>query len=612
MPAPPKGLDAESKRIWRESFRDLATEGTWRPSDRRTLERYVLAGQTARRARREAKGETTAIGSQGQPVQHPALKIATSAERDEHQLAEALGLTPEARRRRARDEPKPLPDGPIGKRLPRLKWRLPDFIWFCSQLRLPDGRPFVLEPFQLFILKFVFAVGMVELLILLPKGNGKTTLFAALSVYHLLITTNAECFILAADKEQADEMYRFAQHYVDQNVELEARMVVTESTRRIRRRDDQGFIRVIASDSSKGGGKKHSFNPTLALIDELHAHENDNAYVAMRSAAFKRGGLVLNCSTAGHDHRSTLGQLRKGMRELDQHGGRVRKRMKVNRRGQAIQSKRDGRLTICEAASGRTAMLEWACEPKDDLSDPTVVKRANPASFVTLASIEDAREAPGITPWAFARYRANVWTLGFKSWLPGQVWDDLGEPTLQLIEGAGLFVAVDMARYRDCAAVAAVQPREGVADAVKAKIWKSGGEDDPIDYELVKAHLRELDSRYRLLAVGYDPKYFDQSAAELAAEGLPMVKFSQSNERMCPAWANLREAILRGRLRHDGDPVLAAHVNAGRAKDVGDEFKVTTQSNAGPHIDGAVALAMANQLANFRKPKRRPFVEVIA
>lgn len=91
-----------------------------------------------------------------------------------------------------------------------------------------------------------------------------------------------------------------------------------------------------------------------------------------------------------------------------------------------------------------------------------------------------------------------------------------------------------------------------------------------------------------------------------------MVKFNQSNERMCPAWANLREAILRGRLRHDGDPVLSAHVNAGRAKDIGDEFKVTKQSATAPHIDGVVALAMAHQLAHFRPLKPAPFVEVFS
>jgi phage terminase large subunit-like protein len=55
----------------------------------------------------------------------------------------------------------------------------------------------------------------VELLVLLPKGNYKTTLFAALAVFHTLTVQNANCFIGAADKLQADEMYRFASHFAE-------------------------------------------------------------------------------------------------------------------------------------------------------------------------------------------------------------------------------------------------------------------------------------------------------------------------------------------------------------------------------------------------------------
>jgi phage terminase large subunit-like protein len=58
---------------------------------------------------------------------------------------------------------------------------------------------------------------------------------------------------------------------------------------------------VLASDDSKQGGKKQGLNPTLALIDELHAHENDNLYVDMRSGLFKRDGLLVD------DHHGRLG-----------------------------------------------------------------------------------------------------------------------------------------------------------------------------------------------------------------------------------------------------------------------------------------------------------------
>lgn len=57
-------------------------------------------------------------------------------------------------------------------------------------------------------------------------------------------------------------MYRFASHFVESEPELEALLVVRKSTREIRSRRDQGFIRVLASDTSAAGGRRHSFNPT--------------------------------------------------------------------------------------------------------------------------------------------------------------------------------------------------------------------------------------------------------------------------------------------------------------------------------------------------------------
>ena len=76
-----------------------------------------------------------------------------------------------------------------------------------------------------------------------------------------------------------------------------------------------------------------------------------------------------------------------------------------------------------------------------------IVKLANPASWVTLDSIEDAREAPGITPWAFSRFRANRWTTGFESWLPERAWDALVDLELEPPDGAGVIAGLDFARF---------------------------------------------------------------------------------------------------------------------------------------------------------------------
>lgn len=513
----------------------------------------------------------------------------------------------------------------------RMTWCFEDAVWFIELLTLPEGGPVKLEGYARLILRTAMRTGMVELLVLLPKGNGKTTILAGLAVFHLLTVRNAQCFIGAADVEQAGELFRFAQHFCESEPEIARAVKITESTRTIKAASGGGRLKILASDSSKSGGKRHSYSPTLAILDEGHAHANDNLYVALRSAAFKRHGLVVNISTAGHNVNTMLGQLRAEFLRADQKGGTVRHGLVVNGEGSPGQG--DGRLCIAETANGANVMLQWACldgsegwGPPDDLSDMPTVKLANPASFVTVAGLQDALEAPGITPWDFARYRANVWTLGFKSWLPTTSWDPMAAPELaqgivhrtwerasreelraqiarMFPAGAELYGAVDMARYRDCAAIGLVCPR-ATGPIIRALVWQSGGQDEPIRYDPIMDAIRDLDDAYLLEAMGWDPKYFDQPAETLTGEGIRMVQFPQSPERMCPAAGDARTEIVNGEWQHDGDPVLRAHMLAGAAIDKGpNQFMVGKAENNGPPIDACVAVLMARALSRTPRPK---------
>jgi phage terminase large subunit-like protein len=49
--------------------------------------------------------------------------------------------------------------------------------------------------------------GTRETLILLPKKNGKSTTLAALALFHLIATLDAECVIGAASRDQATILY---------------------------------------------------------------------------------------------------------------------------------------------------------------------------------------------------------------------------------------------------------------------------------------------------------------------------------------------------------------------------------------------------------------------
>lgn len=63
---------------------------------------------------------------------------------------------------------------------------LKDFAEFCGNLILDTGKPFILEPHEKEILRPYFK-GVKEIAAILSKKNGKTTLLAALGLYHLKV-----------------------------------------------------------------------------------------------------------------------------------------------------------------------------------------------------------------------------------------------------------------------------------------------------------------------------------------------------------------------------------------------------------------------------------------
>src|ERR1043166_3727290 len=86
------------------------------------------------------------------------------------------------------------------KPIKRPNWNFEAFCGFYESLELPTGRFAELEGFQRLILRQVFKPETVETLVLIPKGHAKTTLMAALAVYHVRCIPNANVYIGAADK----------------------------------------------------------------------------------------------------------------------------------------------------------------------------------------------------------------------------------------------------------------------------------------------------------------------------------------------------------------------------------------------------------------------------
>lgn len=441
------------------------------------------------------------------------------------------------------------------------------FVSFAELLGRDEGLR--IEPFQRLILLEVFA-GRRELLVLIPRGNGKTSLFGLLALWHLLTHRAPRVYLAAASRDQADIAFEVAKGYLSKSASLRKR--VKAQHRRLVRTDGSGYLRVISSDA----GRQHGLMPTLALVDELHAHKNGDLYVALKTAMGKNPeAQLITISTAGHDDREQLGQLRaKALSdgEVEQGGERLR---------------------IARIHASNFCMLEWALRDGDPLDDPEVLKLANPASFVTVAFLLEQIHSPGLHPVELATYHANVWRSGIDSWLPPGAWDLCERSDAAIRDGADVVLGVDIGIKHDSSAVTAVwHDADDDRFVTETRVFEPREDGGRLDLARVEEHIREWTRRGTVLEVVYDPHKFERSAQTLSDEGLLMVEFPQVNERLAPASARLYEAILTKRVVHNGDPVLAAHVVAGVVRDTERGWRLS-KGKATRRIDALMALVMA-------------------
>jgi len=163
---------------------------------------------------------------------------------------------------------------------------------FAAALKIEDGSPFQLFPEQLEMLELFFA-GAKDTVILIPKKNGKSTLIAAIALYHLLTTPFANCICVAAARQQAQIILDQAKMFIRQSPALRSRMNVNQ--REITSLIDGGKIEVRASDVDTLDGVL----PTLAIVDELHRHKTADVRGILRLGLGGRRGRMLTISTAG-------------------------------------------------------------------------------------------------------------------------------------------------------------------------------------------------------------------------------------------------------------------------------------------------------------------------
>lgn len=435
--------------------------------------------------------------------------------------------------------------------------------------------------------------------VFVPRKQGKSLTAAALGLFHLIADGEAggEVAVAATDRAQAHLIFDTARRMVEANETL--RSIVTVYRNELLFDGTHSRFRVLSSEAPRA----HGLNLSVMIYDELHAAPNRDLWDALvTSQGARREPLAIAITTAGFDRHSICYQ-------LYAHAVAVR----------------DGVIS-----DPSFLPVLYGASPEDDWTDPAVWARANPSLGLTVKreyleqESRRAQEMPGYE-LAFKRLHLNMWTSSETRWLSMEQWDVGALPVdPSTLRGRRCFVGVDLSATKDLTAVVALfpaddgtydvladfwLPEDNLADRVKRDrvpfdVWARDGHlrltgGNTIDQDAIERRIRELAERdgFDVASIAIDPWSAARILPRLQADGLPAIPLPQTMGALSAATKALETAVLQGRLRHGGHPILrwcAANVTVEQdhSENVRPSKKKSTE-----RIDGISALVNAFAVA---------------
>jgi hypothetical protein len=403
---------------------------------------------------------------------------------------------------------------------------------WSAGLILDSGKPWVVEPFQLAAVADVLA-GYEAVWLVVPEGNGKTTLAAGLGLFHLDHVEAAEVPVAAATVQQANTLYRQCEEFVARTPGMAERFRCVPGMRRIDALETRGHLRVYPGTDATADG----VIPSLGLLDELHRHKNLRLLRVWRGKYGKRQGPIVVISTAGAPS-SEFEELRQKI---------IREAPNVERNGAHIR-----------AEHPTVVLHDWAVRDREQIEDVAAVAEANPLSTVTERTLAAKRAGPEMTPAHWSRFTANVAAAEEGAAVLPEVWDALAEPGVQVSPAAWSIGWLDLGWQVDCSALG-VLVWEGWERRVVAGVRIL---EPPVDEADVVAGILNLQRELAPIGWAFDPNSGGQQMAQLLAKGehpqqrggesIRFFEHPQTNGAMALAAARFDEAVRNGWLVHDG------------------------------------------------------------
>jgi phage terminase large subunit-like protein len=480
-------------------------------------------------------------------------------------------------------------------------------------LVLPDTlAPFRLEDWQKDALKDYFEADALEHLWEWPTGMGKSTLLGALALHHgTFVRINPRVIILGGLGGHAKHTLRAAAWFISQNRTLTHWWVAQEygmgRIKSLITEDAFGVIEISSAGQRKkmSGTGQEGEAPSLVLVEELHRHEDNGAAVRTLTTKVQKRTVgayrvrIVHVTTAGDIRDSPLGRMEDRAMAQTSH-------VSEPRPGQYYTRASDEECDLI--------MHKWAVP--DNIQSPPAgstakvvdeflaeVKKANPASFITLRNLRRSWKASTAEPWVFLRQHANQWIVQHQAAISRYNWMQCKREDVVIPAGYGpVYVGMDTAQRRDTTALVPVWMSEFTSKLTTAGAVILKSEDKATRRRMrdVIDVLEVMRQRWPDLVLVFDRNAGGGLIAEQFEEdhGLTCIDHGQGPP-MEFASMLLGEVIAQSMFEHDGNQTLTEHVLAATAKPMyyGKRWRLDKPASGDP-IDGAIALAMATHAAH--------------
>lgn len=398
----------------------------------------------------------------------------------------------------------------------------------------------------------------------IPKKNGKTTLIAALGLYHLTMDpAGGSIYCCAADKKQASLTYNAIKQMCKQEEEFDEILNIVDSQKMIINTLTGTTLEVLSSETIT----KHGLNPSVVIFDELHAQPNRDLWDVMTfgAGAARNEPLWWVITTAGDDpDRKSIGW------EKHEYARKIR----------------DGELI-----DPTWYVRMYGASEDADIYDEKVWYAANPSLGVTIPIEKVRQEAltarnSQSTEKLFRWLRLNQWvSLKKTGWLPLSLWDATNATWgLDELVGKRCYIGLDLSSTTDLTAAAVLFPpqpgfedewrcifetwipdenmKERVRrDKVPYDAWVNGKfliatPGDAVDYEYVQTRIEAFAKLYKVKFLCVDKWNATMLTQNLAKKGIKSLAIEQTIAGLSPGMKEFERLIRDKQLTHEYNPLI--------------------------------------------------------